>query len=105
MESFQEFENVHILTQNARSMKIIGGCTGKKIATVHPIIYYCNLNKRSMGHNAHLKNSNLAVFIPLHWIKTAPKKLYLHFEKSKILFFSLKKIESPLPKDALCQFG
>lgn len=40
MESFQEFENVHFLTKNAiKSMKIIGGCTGKKIATVHPLSY------------------------------------------------------------------
>ena len=59
------------------------------------------INKRPMGHIAHLRNQfkslNKYDFI-ITLIKRRKKKLY-----EKLLVLHLQKFESPSPKDALCQ--
>ena len=65
------------------------------------ITYQPDLNKRPMGHIAHLrkqfKSLNKYDYI-ITLIKRRKKKLY-----EKLLVLHLQKFESPSPKDALCQ--
>ena len=64
---------------------------------------FSNYNKRPMGHIAHLrkqfKSINTYDYI-IEFIKIRKKPIILLWE---FMFFHLKKLESPSPKDALCQ--
>ena len=63
-----------------------------------------NINKRPMGHIAHLrkqfKSINTYDYI-ITWIKRRKKHPFLPYEN--LLVLHLNKLEFPLPKDAFCQ--
>ena len=65
-------------------------------ASYYPACYYCN--KRPMGHIAHLRKNTYDYILTL--IKGRKKTFLLLWEFSVL---HLKKLESPSPKDALCQ--
>ena len=61
--------------------------------------------ERPMGHIAHLRKQfiSLNTYDLIIKLIKRRKKNYLLYENLMVLH--LNKFESPLPKDALCQFG